>query len=82
MTTPRFLDEIGAKLDGVGAKISELTQGTPAHDLEKNCKAMLSTILPKLDLVKREEYEVQRELLAKAVERIAALEERVTALEK
>lgn len=82
MTTPHFLDELGAKLDGVGAKISELAANSPARDIEKNIKAMLTGVFSHLDLVTREDFDVQRELLAKANERLAALEARVDALEK
>ncbi|MDR1424779.1 MAG: accessory factor UbiK family protein [Azoarcus sp.] len=82
MTTPRFLDELGAKLDGVAAKISELAANSPARDIEKNVKAMLAGAFSHLELVPREDFEVQRELLAKANERLAALEVRVEALEK
>mgnify|MGYP005752462315 FL=1 len=53
MSTPRFLDEIGAKL-------SEIAANSPVRDIEKNAKAMLGGALGKLDLVTREEFEVQR----------------------
>jgi len=59
MSTPRFLDEIGAKL-------SELASNSPVRDFEKNAKAMLGSAFGKLDLVTREEFEVQREVLAHA----------------
>ena len=61
MATPRLLDDIGAKL-------SELAANSPARDIEKNVKAMLGSALSKLDLVTREEFEVQREVLARQKE--------------
>jgi len=82
MTSPHFLDELGAKLDGMGAKLSELVADSPARDIEKNIKAMLAAAFSHLDLVPREDFDVLRELLAKANERLAALEARVDALEK
>lgn len=75
MTTPRILDEIGAKL-------SELAANSPAKDIEKNVKALLGSAFGKLDLVTREEFDVQREMLAHARTRLLELEARVAALEK
>ncbi|QDF99162.1 phosphoheptose isomerase [Azoarcus sp. DD4] len=74
MTTPRFLDEIGAKL-------SELAANSPARDIEKNIRAVLGSAFSRLDLVTREEFEVQREILAQARQRLVELEARVAALE-
>lgn len=75
MAGPRFLDDIGQKL-------SELAAHSPARDLEKNVKAMLGSTFGKLDLVTREEFDIQRELLRRALEQIAVLEQRVAALEE
>ena len=74
MAGPRFLDELGAKL-------SELAQSNPARDFEKNAKALLGSAFGKLDLVTREEFDVQREVLAHARQKLVELEERVAALE-
>ena len=75
MATPRFLDDIGAKL-------SELAANSPARDIEKNVKAMLGSALSKLDLVTREEFDIQTQVLARTREKLKALEARVEALEK
>lgn len=74
MSTPRILDEIGAKL-------SELAANSPVRDIEKNAKALLGSAFSKLDLVSREEFEVQREMLAHARQKLAELEARVAELE-
>ena len=74
MATPRFLDDIGSKL-------SELAANSPARDIEKNVKAMLGSAFSKLDLVTREEFEVQREVMAHARQKLAELEARVAELE-
>ena len=74
MTTPRILDDIANK-------ISELAANSPARDIEKNLKAVVSGAFGKLDLVTREEFEVQREMLAHARLRLAELEARVAVLE-
>ena len=73
MATPRFLDDIGAKL-------SELAANSPARDIEKNVKAMLGSALSKLDLVTREEFEVQRAVLARTREKLEALERQLSEL--
>ncbi|PTD97566.1 accessory factor UbiK family protein [Pseudothauera lacus] len=74
MSTPRILDEIGARL-------SELAAASPARDLEKNVRAMLGSAFSRLELVTREEFEVQREVLAHSRQRLAQLEARVAELE-
>ena len=74
MPGPRILEELGAKL-------SELAASNPAKDFEKNAKAMLGTAFGKLDLVTREEFDVQREVLAHARQKLTELEERVAELE-
>jgi ubiquinone biosynthesis accessory factor UbiK len=51
-------------------------------DMEKNIHALLQSALSKLDLVSREEFEVQKAVLAKTRSRLEALEKRVNELEK
>ncbi len=51
------------------------------EDIEKNVKAALSAALARLDLVGREEFEVQKGVLQRSRERIEALERRIEALE-
>lgn len=65
----------------MGNKFSEMMQSGPAKDFEKNAKAMLAAGFSRLDLVTREEFEVQKALLQSACERIDVLEKRLAALE-
>ncbi len=51
------------------------------EDVEKNIKAILQTAFAKMDLVTREEFDIQAALLAKCRERIEQLEVRVKSLE-
>ena len=51
-------------------------------DLEKNLRAVLESALGRLELVGREEFEVQRAVLARTREKLEALEQRVEALER
>lgn len=75
MLNPKLLDDISAR-------ISELLAATPARDIEKNTRALLSSAFARLDLVTREEFDIQVTLLARAMEKLAALEARVAMLEK
>ena len=65
----------------LSARLAALAASNPAKDLEKNFRGMLSSTFSKLDLVTREEYDVQARLLARAKEKLAALESRVAELE-
>ena len=53
----------------------------PVADIEKNARAMMAAGFSHLDLITREEFEVQKALLAAANEKIVLLEERLAALE-
>lgn len=75
MQRPDFLDEMRARL-------SELLETSPARDIDKNVRALVSAALARLDLVTRAEFDVQVKLLARAREQLAALEARVAELER
>jgi ubiquinone biosynthesis accessory factor UbiK len=63
-------------------KISALLAQGPAPDLERNLKALLAGFFSRLDLVTREEFDVQRQVLLRTREKIERLEARVTELEQ
>jgi hypothetical protein len=65
----------------VTGKVSEILAFSPAKDIEKNLKASLAAWLSKLDLVTREEFDVQSQVLARTRETLQALEARVARLE-
>ena len=65
----------------LSGKISELLAHSPAKDIEKNLRALLASFFSRLDLVTREEFDVQAKLLARAREQLGALEARVAELE-
>jgi BMFP domain-containing protein YqiC len=69
-------------LDEISSKIRNLIANTPAADMEKNMRALLSATFAKLDLVTREEFDVQRAVLLRAREKISQLEARVAELER
>jgi len=69
-------------LTELSARLAALAANNPAKDLEKNFRGMLSSTFSKLDLVTREEYDVQARLLTRAKEKLAALEARIAEIEK
>ena len=64
------------------SKISEAIRNSPAKDIEKNVRAMMNQGFQKMDLVTREEFDLQSRVLAKTREKLEVLEAKVTALEK
>lgn len=74
MLDPKFFEEISAG-------ISRALAATPAADIEKNLRAMLTAQFTKLDLVTRTDFDIQKELLTRAQARLAQLEARLAELE-
>lgn len=62
-------------------KINEALESSPAKDIERNMKAMMTQGFSKLDLVTREEFDIQAQVLAKTRAKLEALEARVAELE-
>ena len=69
-------------LDDLSIRIRELLTNTPAKDVEKNLRLLLSGFFSRLDLVSREEFDVQAKVLARAQDKLAALEARIAEMEK
>jgi ubiquinone biosynthesis accessory factor UbiK len=65
----------------VAGKVSEILANSPARDVEKNLKASLAAWLSKLDLVTREEFDVQSQVLARTRATLQQLEARLARLE-
>lgn len=74
MDKPNFFTEMQAK-------INQILENSPAKDIEKNIKALMSQGFAKMDLVTREEFDVQMQVLAKTRAKLEALEARLTELE-
>jgi BMFP domain-containing protein YqiC len=75
---PRSLDELARKLaDSVPPQLRAVKQ-----DLEANFKSVLQAGLAKLDLVTRQEFDVQAGVLSRTREKLAGVEQRLEALEK
>ena len=74
MLNPKFLDDISSRLSG-------LIAASPVKDIERNARALLSSAFARLDLVTREEFDLQVAVLARTREKLSALEARVAALD-
>lgn len=68
-------------LNDLQTKINQVLENSPAKDIEKNVKAMLTQGFSRLDLVTREEFDIQAQVLAKTRTKLEALEARVVELE-
>lgn len=75
MLKEKFFDEIASK-------IATAIANSPAKDVEKNVRAMMASAFTKLDLVTREEFEIQQALLLKSREKLTELENRIAELER
>lgn len=62
-------------------KINQVLENSPVKDIEKNVKAMMNQGFSKLDLVTREEFDVQAQVLTTTRAKLEALETQVAALE-
>ena len=67
-------------LDDLGNRVKEILDKSPAKDVEKNLKAMLASAVSRLDLVTREEFEVQTQVLLRTREKLTDLEARLAAM--
>ena len=62
--------------------VAELIARSPAADIERNVKAFMGQAFTRMDLITREEFDVQVSLLSSAQTRIQALESQLQALEQ
>jgi len=62
-------------------RIGNALRGSPAQDIERNLRVLLAAWLDRLDLVLREDFEVQKKLLERAQAKLAELERRIGELE-
>ena len=75
MLDPKIFEELSARL-------SANVAASPAADIEKNARALLSGVFARLDLVTREEFDIQAQVLQRTREKLKALEERLDQLEQ
>ncbi len=74
MADTRLFEEIDRKM-------KEIFAHSPAADLEKNLRVLLQSVFSRLDLVSREEFDVQREVLARTRTKLQELEAKLAEIE-
>ena len=74
MIDSRLFEELRSRID-------QALRDSPAQDVEKNIRALLAAWFERMDLVLREDFEVQKKLLERAQTKLAELEARIAELE-
>lgn len=69
------------KINEISNKIKDVVNSSPLSDVEKNINALLKSMFTKMELVTREEFEVQAEVLRNTREKLALLEAKLAELE-
>ncbi len=69
------------KINEISSKINELIKSSPIADIEKNIYALIQGAFTKMELVSREEFDVQTEVLRKTREQLTKMEARLIELE-
>jgi hypothetical protein len=69
-------------IDDISARISALVSESPMADIENNLNSLLRSVFAKLDLVTREEFDVQTQVLLKTRAQLDKLEQKLNAIEK
>jgi len=69
-------------LEAFQKNVSELIARSPAADVERNVRAFMTQAFGKLELVTREEFDIQSDLLKQAIAKAEGLERQVQALEQ
>jgi BMFP domain-containing protein YqiC len=67
--------------DELNDRIAQALRDSPAADVRKNLRALLAGWFDRLDLVSREDFEVQKKLLERAQVKLGELEARIAELE-
>jgi ubiquinone biosynthesis accessory factor UbiK len=69
-------------LNDISNKIKGLIKNSPLEDLDKNIHALIQGAFTKMELVSREEFDVQAEVLRNTREKLALLEKKLAELEE
>jgi BMFP domain-containing protein YqiC len=69
------------KLNEISNKIREIVKDSPLPDIEKNIDALLKGMFTKMELVTREEFDVQTEVLKRTRQKLEELEKKLFKIE-
>jgi hypothetical protein len=82
MNPQDIMQKVQSIANDMQSKVEEAIRQSPAKDLEKNVRSLMTQGFQKMDLVTREEFDLQTQVLAKTRAKLEELEAKVTALEK
>jgi BMFP domain-containing protein YqiC len=82
MNPQEIMEKMQAIANDMQTKVGDAIRQSPAKDLEKNVRGLMTQGFQKLDLVTREEFDLQTQVLAKPRAKLEELEAKVSALEK
>ncbi len=69
------------KLNEISNKIREIVKNSPMPDIEKNIDALLKGMFTKMELVTREEFDIQTEVLKRTRQKLEELEKKLSEIE-
>ncbi len=69
------------KINEISSKINDMIKNSPLADVEKNVNALIKGAFTKMELVSREEFDVQTEVLRNTREKLEILEKKLAELE-
>jgi ubiquinone biosynthesis accessory factor UbiK len=81
MNNPDFLQKFQSMAEDVQKKVMDAVKESPAKDLEKNVRGLMNQGFQKMDLVTRQEFDIQTQVLAKTRAKLEELEAKIIALE-
>jgi BMFP domain-containing protein YqiC len=82
MKAQDIMEKMQSIANDMQTKVGDAIRQSPAKDLEKNVRGLMTQGFQKLDLVTREEFDLQTQVLAKTRAKLEELEAKVSALEK
>ncbi len=82
MNPQDIMEKMQSIANDMQTKVGDAIRQSPAKDLEKIVRGLMAQGFQKLDLVTREEFDLQTQVLAKTRAKLEELEAKVSALEK
>ena len=82
MNPQDLMQKVQTIANDMQSKVEDAIRQSPAKDLEKNVRSLMTQGFQKMDLVTREEFDLQTQVLAKTRAKLEELDAKVSALEK
>ena len=81
MSNSDFFQKFQHMAEDVQKKVMGAVKDSPAKDIEKNVRGMMNQGFQKMDLITRQEFDIQVQVLAKTRAKLEELEAKIEALE-